>query len=229
VLLLFLGESLNDTHGRHGPLHHRVDFAFLLTSDNGSLSYSLTHEGNGKKQERADGQSQQGELPIEPHHDEKHPAQQHNGSGNGKNPIHSKALDGVGVRRDPIEQIAYLPPTVKSQGQTLQVAVDVAAHIVDHHLTDLDGGIVVQECQSAKEEVDCDHCEAGEEQDRFGSVPFSGFPGQRLIAENIIDDNLKRPWFQKFAAAYEKHLRQGDQKRDTIRPEIIEGLCVSWC
>jgi len=113
---------------------------------------------------------------------------------------------------------------VECQGEALEVAVEVAAKVIDHALPDPDRGVVVQHAQPAQKEIDKYQAHAANEQKGLLREGFQKCPGDRLSTQHIIDNNFEWPGFQDFEHTDHKNLPQSYDEREAVGPQVFEDL-----
>ena len=210
VLVVFSREGLDHAHGRHRPLHDRVDLALALPELARRPGDAAVEPRDDDEERGAHREGQQSQRRVEPDHDAAHSDQQHRRRHRGKQAVHGQGLEREGVRGDAVEQVADARAPVEGERQPVQVRVQVAAQVVHHALTDLDRRVVAQHVQGADDGVEGHYGETRGEEHRRGRPSAGPVPGQRLPAEHRIDDDLQRPGLEQLARA--------DEQRQDERP-----------
>ena len=116
------------------------------------------------KQNRTYDESQKGEKRIHADHHQKHADKKCKRTQHREKTVHREGLDCVGIRGQPIEQVADLTAVMKRKRKALDMAVEVATQIVDHILPDSDRRIIVEDAQPSEEQINNDQTRACEQE-----------------------------------------------------------------
>jgi hypothetical protein len=224
MLLLLLGEGLDDLHRRHRPLDHRVDPGVRVAHLGRHLADLAVEERDEDEERRDDDEGEERERRVERREDPQHPAEQHHRREDRQEAVHQHGLDGEAVRRHPIHEVAHLLPRVEGEREALEVAVERAAHVVHHALADADRGAVVPERQRAADRMDEHDAEARREEQRAGAPAADDGEVELLPAEHVVDDDLERPRLQQLEPGDQEDLRQRHAEGPAMRPEIGQQL-----
>ncbi len=220
MFLVLLGKGLDQLDRRHRPLHDGIDAAFGVAHLGRDIDDLAVEPKNQPKQQRNDGQRQQGQCRVERQQNKQHPAEQHGGRQDRQYAVHDHRLNGKAVGGDPVEQIADPLPAMKGEGQPLQVRVEGAAQIVDHPLPDPDRRVIVQQGQRPGAEMHDDNAETGKQQQSGRRRRRQCGNRKRLAAEHIVNHHLQRPRLEELEPGDQEdlHKRRGDPP--PIRPQI---------
>ena len=102
----------------------------------------------------------------------------------------------------------------------LNLAVKIAAQIVDHLLPDSDRRIVIENAQPSEEKINDDQTGASKPENILRGPGLSELPGQGCSGQDMINDDFKRPRLEQLERANNNDLYQGEDEGRKVRPQI---------
>ena len=234
-LAVFLPEGMNHAHRSKPLLHGGQQGALPFLNDRALGADFFCEVVDGQNNQRNDGEGQEGQLGIEPDHDDEG-GHEHDDRGKnvGEPPVVNR-LDRLGVISNPEAGVTRTPGIMELQGEPLHLRIEFRAHADEGLEPGIDQEIARAEIGQASQHGDDDQDQA-EEEDHVGRIrgrpePLRQLGTRRRSAgrsrrENTVDDVFEGPRLEQVESGDDQTETEGKERFAEERTVISERAAV---